>query len=92
MLKPKPTQGDTSWFVQDRFGLFLHWGLYSLPARHEWVQSREELPPEAYRQYFERFNPIAYDPHQWARVARDAGMKYAVITTKHHEGFCLWDT
>ena len=92
MLKPKPTQGDTSWFVQDRFGIFLHWGLYSLPARHEWAQSREELPPEAYRQYFERFNPMAYNPHRWARVARGAGMKYAVITTKHHEGFCLWDT
>jgi alpha-L-fucosidase len=72
--------------------MFIHWGLYSLPARHEWVQSREEIPPETYRTYFERFNPTAYDPQQWARAARDAGMKYAVITAKHHEGFCLWDT
>jgi alpha-L-fucosidase len=92
VLKPKPTQGDTSWFTQDRFGIFLHWGMYALPARHEWVQSREEIPPETYRKYFERFNPTAYNPSEWARIAREAGMKYAVITTKHHEGFCLWDT
>ncbi|MBN1873291.1 MAG: alpha-L-fucosidase [Anaerolineae bacterium] len=92
MLTPKPTQGDTEWFVHDRFGMFIHWGLYALPSRHEWVQSREEIAPEVYRQYFERFNPTLYDPQQWAKAAREAGMKYAVITSKHHEGFCLWDS
>jgi alpha-L-fucosidase len=92
MLKPKPTQGDTTWFVHDRFGMFIHWGLYSLPARHEWVQSREEISPEDYRQYFDHFNPDQYDPVRWARTAREAGMKYVIVTAKHHEGFCLWDT
>nr|AIC77301.1 alpha-L-fucosidase [uncultured bacterium] len=92
MYTPKPTQGDTTWFVHDRFGMFIHWGLYSLPSRHEWVQSQEQIPPETYRQYFERFNPTLYDPRKWARAAREAGMKYVVLTTKHHEGFCLWDS
>ncbi len=92
MLKPKPTQGDTSWFVHDRFGMFIHWGLYALPSRHEWVQSQEQIPPEDYRRYFERFNPTLYDPRQWAKAAREAGMKYVVLTSKHHEGFCLWDS
>jgi alpha-L-fucosidase len=92
MYKPKPTQGDTSWFVHDRFGMFIHWGLYAIPARHEWVQSREEIHPDEYRAYFERFNPQDYDPGEWAAIAKDAGMKYVVLTSKHHEGFCLWDS
>ena len=92
MYEPKPTAGDTSWFVHDRFGMFIHWGLYALPARHEWVQSREEIPPDEYRKYFERFNPQDYDPAEWAALAAEAGMKYVVLTTKHHEGFCLWDS
>ncbi len=92
MYEPKPTQGDTSWFVHDRFGMFIHWGLYALPSRHEWVQSVEKIAPEDYRQYFERFNPTLYDPQKWAKNARKAGMKYVVLTTKHHEGFCLWDS
>ncbi|HWQ14556.1 MAG TPA: alpha-L-fucosidase [Roseiflexaceae bacterium] len=92
MLTPAPTAGDTSWFTQDRFGMFIHWGLYALPARHEWVKSREEIDDERYHRYFERFDPDLYDPRAWARAARDAGMKYVVLTAKHHEGFCLWDT
>ena len=85
--------GDTSWFVRDRFGLFIHWGLYSLPARHEWVRNNERIPNEDYdRKYFARFDPDLYDPVLWARTAAQAGMKYFVITTKHHEGFCLWDS
>jgi alpha-L-fucosidase len=92
MLTPRPTAGDTSWFVHDRFGMFIHWGLYALPARHEWVKSRELINDENYRPYFDHFNPDLYDPEEWATVARDAGMKYVVITSKHHEGFCLWDT
>jgi alpha-L-fucosidase len=93
MMLPEKTQGDTSWFVHDRFGMFIHWGLYALASRHEWVQSNEKIPPDVYAQrYLPRFNPGRYDPRTWARIARDAGMKYAVITTKHHEGFCLWDS
>jgi alpha-L-fucosidase len=93
MLIPKPTAGDTGWFVHDRFGMFIHWGLYALPSRHEWVQSQERIPPEVYYEnYFKHFNPTKYDPHLWAKVAREAGMKYVVLTSKHHEGFCLWDS
>lgn len=91
-ILPTPTAGDTSWFVQDRFGMFIHWGLYALPARHEWVQSRELIAAEAYQRYFEHFNPDLFNPREWARAAKAAGMKYFVITTKHHEGFCLWDS
>ncbi|MDQ3856426.1 MAG: alpha-L-fucosidase [Chloroflexota bacterium] len=86
------SQGDTSWFVHDRFGLFIHWGLYSLPARHEWVKQRERIRDEDYQVYFEHFDPDLYDPSVWADLAYGAGMRYAVITTKHHEGFCLWDS
>ncbi|MDR9802773.1 alpha-L-fucosidase [Rhizobium hidalgonense] len=81
-----------SWFVHDRFGMFVHWGLYALPARHEWVKSREELDDADYQKYFDHFDPDLYDPREWARRAKAAGMKYVVLTTKHHEGFCLWDT
>lgn len=85
-------KGDTGWFVRDRFGMFIHWGLYALPARHEWIRNFERIPNEAYEIYFELFNPDLFDPKAWAKAAREAGMKYFVITAKHHEGFCLWDT
>lgn len=88
-----PATGDTSWFAHDRFGLFIHWGLYALAARHEWVKQREEIPDEVYdERYLGRFDPDLYDPEQWAAVAEAAGMRYFVVTTKHHEGFCLWDS
>jgi len=92
MLQTLPTPGETDWFVHDRFGLFIHWGLYALPARHEWVKHNEEISDEDYKKYFKRFDPDLYDPDLWAKAAGDAGMKYFVITTKHHEGFCLWDS
>jgi alpha-L-fucosidase len=93
MYQPKPTQGDTSWFVHDRFGMFIHWGLYAMPSRHEWVQSIEKIAPSVYTEkYFKHFNPTHYDPRKWAKAAREAGMKYVVLTSKHHEGFCLWDS
>jgi alpha-L-fucosidase len=89
---PEPTPGDTSWFVHDRFGLFIHWGIYALPARHEWVKNRERIRDEDYQKYFDHFDPDLYDPTVWAREARDAGMRYLVVTSKHHDGFCLWDS
>lgn len=80
------------WWTEARFGMFIHWGLYSMAARHEWVKKYEKMTDEQYQKYFELFNPDLYDPKEWANLAKNAGMRYFVITTKHHEGFCLWDT
>lgn len=85
-------QDKKDWFVHDRFGMFIHWGLYALGARHEWLKSREEIPTEDYQKYFDHFDPDLYDPAAWAKRARQAGMRYVVLTAKHHEGFCLWDS
>ncbi len=82
----------TDWFTHDRFGLFIHWGIYSVAARHEWIKNRERITDEDYQPFFDHFDPDLYDPKQWARDAKAAGMKYAVITTKHHDGFCLFDS
>ena len=82
----------TRWFLSDRFGMFIHWGLYAIPARGEWVRSVERISNEAYQPYFDQFNPDNFDPKAWARLARQAGMKYAVLTAKHHDGFCLFDS
>ncbi|ANH81215.1 alpha-L-fucosidase [Niabella ginsenosidivorans] len=81
-----------AWWTHDRLGLFLHFGLYSLPARHEWVQWNEKITATDYQKYFDHFDPDLFDPEEWAEKAKAAGIKYVVITTKHHEGFCLWDT
>lgn len=83
---------EHAWFTHDRFGMFVHWGLYALPARHEWVMSREQIPTADYEKYFDYFEADLYDPRAWAAAAKAAGMTYVVLTTKHHEGFCLWDT
>ena len=80
------------WWTDARFGMFIHWGLYALPARHEWVKNAERMTNEQYQKYFEMFNPDMYDPHEWAKMAKAAGMKYVVLTAKHHEGFCLFDS
>ncbi len=88
----RKTDGDTSWFDEARFGMFIHWGLYAMPARHEWVKCHERITEEKYDKYMKYFNPDMYDPKEWARKAKAAGMKYAVITTKHHEGFCMFDS
>ncbi len=90
--KLRKTPGNTEWFRHDRFGMFIHWGLYALPARGEWVKNIEEIPDSHYDKYFDHFDPDLYDPREWARLAKAAGMKYAVFTTKHHEGFCLFDS
>ena len=90
--KRKKTIGNTDWFVHDRFGMFIHFGIYALPARHEWIKTREFISEEKYQKYFDHFDPDMLDAKQWAKAAKDAGMKYAVITTKHHDGFCLFDT
>ncbi len=80
------------WFTQARFGMFIHWGIYSIPARGEWVRSVEQIPAQEYEPFAAQFQPDSYDPREWARLAKAAGMKYAVLTAKHHDGFCLFDT
>ena len=89
---PGPDPERVAEFRAQRFGLFVHWGLYSLAARHEWVKNREHLTDADYQPYFDHFDPDLYDPSVWAAEAAAAGMKYAVLTTKHHEGFALWDS
>jgi alpha-L-fucosidase len=80
------------WYLDARFGMFIHWGIYAIPARGEWVKQTESIREEAYQPFFETFDPLNYNPSEWARAARQAGMKYAVMTTKHHDGFCLFDS
>ena len=82
----------TKWWLDARFGMFIHWGLYAIPARGEWVRKAESLSNADYQPYFEEFNPTAYNPKAWATAAKAAGMRYAVLTAKHHDGFCLFDS
>ena len=82
----------TEWMMQDRFGMFIHWGLYSVPAKGEWLRSVEKTSIEQYQPYFDTFNPTSFEPQKWARLAKRAGMKYSVLTAKHHDGFCLFDS
>ena len=93
---PKETEAQKAkrlqWWTEARFGMFIHWGLYALPARHEWVKNRERITDDDYQKYFDFFNPDLYNPGEWARMAKEAGMKYVVLTAKHHEGFCLFDS
>ena len=91
---PEQKTERLSWWTHDRFGMFIHFGLYSLPARGEWVKmtERANMKEEKYQEYFENFNPDLFDAKAWAKEAKAAGVKYAVLTAKHHEGFCLWDT
>lgn len=92
MFDRKAYEERVRWFQEARFGMFIHWGLYAIPARGEWVRSNEQMPESEYLPFFEEFNPVDYDPKQWAKAAKDAGMKYVVMTAKHHDGFCLFDS
>jgi len=89
---PEQKSKRMEWWTDSRFGMFIHWGLYALPARHEWVKNKERMTNEQYQKYFEEFNPDLFNPKEWARMAKEAGMKYVVLTAKHHEGFCLFDS
>lgn len=82
----------TEWFTHDRFGLFVHFGLYSSLARHEWVMTYEKIGTQEYAQRAEFFNPDKFDAQAIARAAKNAGMTYVVLTTKHHEGYALFDS
>jgi alpha-L-fucosidase len=84
---------SNTWFNEARYGMFIHWGAYSVAGRGEWVANREIISKEEYtRKYVENFRAENYDPASWAELAKSAGMKYVVLTTRHHDGFALWDT
>ena len=102
---PKTQMGITQlsdeqmkWFLDAKFGMFIHWGLYSGPGRGEWVMENEGIRPENYRRYAfpesgdEYFDAKDFNPRQWAELARDAGMKWMCLTARHHDGFCLFDS
>jgi alpha-L-fucosidase len=80
------------WFFAKRYGLFVHWGLYAIPGWHEQQQWRGRVPAEEYVRLQGQWNPTGFDPDQWLDLAQEVGMEYIVLTTKHHDGFCLWDT
>jgi alpha-L-fucosidase len=90
------------WWREARFGMFIHWGVYALPAGiwdgrqiggiGEWIMNRGKIPVADYQRMAKNFNPVKYDPDAWVRMAKDAGMKYIVITSKHHDGFALFET
>src|SRR6185295_19254771 len=97
---PAAKEKRLEWFRHDKFGLFIHWGLYSIPAGYwkgqrspgigEWIMNRMKIPAPEYAQLATQFNPVQFDADAWAQLAEDAGMKYVVITSKHHDNFALF--
>ena len=83
---------DRDWFQQKRFGMFIHWGLYSIPAWHEQILWRGKMPRKEYEKLIHQFNPTRFDPDQWLDLAKNVGMEYICFTSKHHDGFCMFDT
>ena len=84
-------QKRIEWWREARVGLFMHWGLYSIPARGEWVQWNEQIPEKEYAGLMDQFHAERFDAGKWAQTAKDAGMKYVVLTSRHHDGFALFD-
>ena len=82
----------TDWFTSARFGMFIHWGIYSIPAKGEWSYANDPWNPGEYEAFAKKFDPENFDPEKWANLAKAAGMKYVVFTTKHHDGFCMFDS
>ncbi|MBJ6361150.1 alpha-L-fucosidase [Paenibacillus sp. GCM10012307] len=89
---PKQSAEKMQWFRDGKFGMFIHWGLYSLLGRGEWVMFNERMAAEQYAELAKQFDASGFDPKAWARTAKEAGMKYMVLTTKHHDGFALFQT
>ena len=104
LVNETPAEFDArmEWFREAKFGMFIHWGLYSVAAGEwngkpvrgigEWIQSNARITVEDYAPLQQRFNPVKFDAKRWVEIAKDAGMKYIVITSKHHDGFCLWNS
>jgi alpha-L-fucosidase len=80
-----------AWWREAKFGLFMHWGVYSIPGRGEWVQWNEQIPVSQYAKLADQFHPDKFDPDAWAAIAAAAGVKYTVLTSRHHDGFALFD-
>src|SRR5579872_326250 len=97
---PKSQDEKMQWFRQAKFGLFIHWGLYCIPAGEwkgqpiagigEWIMNRAKIPVAEYEQLARQFNPVKFNADEWAQMAVDAGQKYVVITSKHHDGFAMY--
>lgn len=83
---------ERDWFFKQRYGMFVHWGLYSIPGWHEQHQWRARVPRADYVKLAQQWNPVKFNPEQWLDLMQEAGMQYITLTTKHHDGFCLWDT
>ena len=87
-----PLEERAKWFLESRFGLFVHWGVYSIMGKGEWVQDTGKVPVQEYEKLYPQFNPTGYNAAEWVALAKRAGQKYLVITTKHHDGFCMFDS
>ena len=91
----RPTAANLAareWFQDARFGLFVHWGVYSVLGDGEWVMNNRRIPVADYEKLPAQFNPVAFDPVEWVALAKAAGMKYITITSKHHDGFAMFDS
>ncbi len=86
------SEDHMEWWHEARFGMLITWGLYSIPAHGEWIMYQEHIPFDEYKILADQFNPNNYNPAEWVALAKEAGMKYMVITTRHHDGFCLFDS
>jgi len=93
---PEPAQGQPpdrlQWFREAKFGLFIHWGVYSMIGREEWARQILRIPLDEYLYYADNFDPVEFDPDEWSALAKDAGVKYVIITSKHHDGFAIFDS
>src|SRR5436305_1870795 len=87
---PLPEPQRSQWFQDAKFGMFIHWGVYSVIGRHEWSRNFYQIPQAEYDVYARQFNPVNYNPDAWVDLAKNAGVKYIVITSKHHDGFAMY--
>jgi len=90
-IKLSPREKTRQWFSEAKFGMFIHWGVYALLGKGEWIRTVDRIPREKYMKLQRRFNPTRFNPDSWAALAKRAGMRYMVVTTKHHDGFCMFD-
>jgi len=90
--KSAEVQDRLTWWLESRFGMFIHWGLYAIPSRGEWVMYCERIPKSEYARLADEFKPRKFDARRWVSLAQEAGMRYMVLTARHHDGFCLWDS
>jgi alpha-L-fucosidase len=97
---PEQKNARMEWWRDARFGLFIHWGIYSVPAGvwkgkrnyAEWIRNDAQIPLKVYEKFVNQFDPVKFDAEKWVQMAKDAGMKYIVITSKHHDGFCMFNS